>query len=296
MEKPLKISIVTASYNQGEFLERTISSVLSQGYANLEYIIIDGGSTDNSVEIIKKYAHHLAYWVSEKDDGMYDALNKGFARATGDVMGWLNSDDILLTGALFTVHEVFTTFPQVKWVTGMPVSIDERDRIISFQPVQAWSKIKIASGQYQWIQQESTYWRRELWEKSGARLDSSFSLAGDFELWARFFRYEKLFSVHIAMAGFRKRSQGQKSLEGIATYNQQVNAILKREQALLSGAEKRKVRIIRVTRALIDNLLPEKWKKRSAGVMRRLQEVTPVISRDRASNALIIQGETKRTT
>ncbi|MBA4058355.1 MAG: glycosyltransferase, partial [Marivirga sp.] len=209
----LKISIITPSYNQAEFLERTILSVLNQGYDDLEYIIIDGGSTDESLAIIKKYADRLAYWVSEKDSGMYEAINKGFAHATGEIMGWLNADDILLTGALFTIREVFQLFPEVKWVTGMPVSIDERDRIISFQPVQSWSKLKTISGQYRWIQQESTYWRRELWHVSGEKVDPGFSLAGDFELWARFFRHEKLYSIHIALAGFRKRSENQKSLE-----------------------------------------------------------------------------------
>ncbi|WP_236676227.1 glycosyltransferase family 2 protein [Chryseolinea lacunae] len=283
----MKISIITPNYNQGEFLERTILSVLGQGYDRLEYIIIDGGSTDNSLAIIKKYEQHLAYWVSEKDAGLYDALNKGFAKATGDIMGWLNSDDILMTGALLTVHDAFSRFPQVKWVTGMPSSIDEQDRIISFQPVQSWSRLKIVSGQYRWIQQESTYWRRELWQASGARLDPSFSLAGDFELWARFFRHEKLFSIHIAMAGFRKRSQQQKSLEGLQAYIKQVHTILLREGALLSGSEKRKVRIIRILRPLMD-FLPDKLRRRGLRVLRKLQGLTPVIARDRSSNTLVM--------
>lgn len=286
----LKISIVTPNYNQGAFLERTILSVLNQGYEHLEYIIIDGGSTDNSVEIIKKYEQHLSYWTSEKDNGMYDALNKGFARATGDIMGWLNSDDILLTGALFTVHQAFTTFPKVNWITGLPVSIDELDRIISFQPAQAWSKVKIASGQYEWIQQESTYWRRPVWEAAGARLDPTFSLAGDFELWARFFRHEKLYTLHLAMAGFRKRSMGQKSLEGLATYQHQVQSILKREYASLSGPEKRTVLMIRIVRALVDNLLPGRWRTRGLGLVKRIQKLSPVITRDRSSNALVMKN------
>jgi len=287
----MKISIVTPNYNQGEFLERTILSILGQKYADLEYIIIDGGSTDNSVEIIKKYEQHLAYWVSEKDNGLYDALNKGFARATGDVMGWLNSDDVLFTGALFTVREAFTNFSAVNWITGMPASIDEMDRIISFQPVQSWSRRKIVSGQYRWIQQESTYWRKSLWQKAGARVDPTFHLAGDFELWARFFRHEKLYSVHIALAGFRKRSQGQKSLEGLKAYIDQVDAVLKREHALLSGREKRSVLTIRILRSFIDSFLPGKWHNRGSRFLRKMQGLSPVISRDRSSNALVMKGK-----
>jgi glycosyltransferase involved in cell wall biosynthesis len=102
-----KITIVTPSYNQGNFIEETIVSVISQGYPNLEYIIIDGGSTDNTVEIIKKYEEHLSYWVSEKDKGQSEAINKGFERASGDVINWLNSDDYYEPGVLLKVGEAF---------------------------------------------------------------------------------------------------------------------------------------------------------------------------------------------
>jgi glycosyltransferase involved in cell wall biosynthesis len=103
-----KISIITPSYNQGHFIEETITSVLDQGYPNLEYIIMDGGSKDNTVEVIKKYEKHITYWVSERDKGQSDAINKGFARATGDVINWLNSDDYYAKGTLQKVGEVFT--------------------------------------------------------------------------------------------------------------------------------------------------------------------------------------------
>lgn len=104
---PIHISIITPSYNQGQYIEQTIDSVLSQNYPHLDYIIIDGGSTDNSVEIIKKYEKHLSYWVSEKDNGQSHAINKGFSRAKGEVINWLNSDDYYLPGALKTVSEYF---------------------------------------------------------------------------------------------------------------------------------------------------------------------------------------------
>jgi glycosyltransferase involved in cell wall biosynthesis len=107
-----KISIVTPSFNQGRFIEKTILSVIEQDYPNLEYIIIDGGSTDESVEIIKKYEKHLAYWVSEPDRGQSHAINKGFERATGEIFGWLNSDDWYHPGALKALAEAFAANPE----------------------------------------------------------------------------------------------------------------------------------------------------------------------------------------
>jgi glycosyltransferase involved in cell wall biosynthesis len=107
-----KISIVTPSFNQGRFIEKTILSVIEQDYPNLEYIIIDGGSTDESVEVIKKYDQHLAYWVSEPDRGQSHAINKGFERATGEIFGWLNSDDWYHPGALKAVAEAFAANPE----------------------------------------------------------------------------------------------------------------------------------------------------------------------------------------
>jgi glycosyltransferase involved in cell wall biosynthesis len=125
-----KISIVTPSYNQAQFLERTILSVLNQNYPNLEYIIIDGGSTDGSVEIIKKYEKYLSYWVSEKDRGQSHALNKGFEKATGELVGWQNSDDIYLPGAFVKVIEVFKNKPDYDIYFGNIYFIDEFDCII----------------------------------------------------------------------------------------------------------------------------------------------------------------------
>jgi glycosyltransferase involved in cell wall biosynthesis len=125
-----KISIITPSYNQGQFIEQTILSVIGQNYPNLEYIIIDGGSTDNSVEIIKKYEKYLAYWVSEKNEGHYHALQKGFEKSSGEIMGWVNSDDKLHTNSLFSLGQIFADFEQINWLQGFPNVIDENDRIV----------------------------------------------------------------------------------------------------------------------------------------------------------------------
>src|SRR4030066_2441490 len=119
-----KISVITPSYNQGQFIEETIISVIGQKYPELEYIIIDGGSTDNSTAIIRKYERDLAYWISEKDSGQSEALNKGFKKASGDIVCWINSDDLLLPGSLKIVAEYFWKHPDVMFINGNTLRID----------------------------------------------------------------------------------------------------------------------------------------------------------------------------
>jgi len=125
-----RISIITPSYNQGQFIEETIQSVLSQNYPNLEYIIIDGGSIDGSVEIIKKYAHHLSYWVSEKDNGQSDAINKGLRLATGEIWAYINSDDVYQPGIFHKVAQQFMNNPNIYWVTGYAEYMDQEGQFV----------------------------------------------------------------------------------------------------------------------------------------------------------------------
>jgi glycosyltransferase involved in cell wall biosynthesis len=125
-----KISIVTPSYNQAQFLERTILSVLNQNYPNLEYIIVDGGSTDGSVEIIKKYEKYLAYWISKKDNGQADAINKGFQKSSGEILAWLNADDLYLPGTLLKVKKIFQKYRENNFIYGHSLLIDKEDNIM----------------------------------------------------------------------------------------------------------------------------------------------------------------------
>ena len=179
-----KISIVTPTFNQGDYIEESILSIIDQKYPNLEFIIIDGGSTDNTIEVIKKYEHHITYWISQKDNGMYDALNSGFKRATGEIMGWLNSDDLLINKSLFTLADIFRNNADVEWLQGHPCLADESGRIV-FQRQQRASRFSFYLKEYHdgiFIQQESTYWRRSLWENQEPVLSSDYTYAGDFEL------------------------------------------------------------------------------------------------------------------
>lgn len=226
-----KISIVTVNYNGARFLEETILSVLNQNYPNLEYIIIDGGSSDGSVEIIKKYESKLHYWVSEKDEGQYHAVQKGIGKSTGDIMAWINSDDLYVPNAFFGVAQIFNEFPKVKWLMGIPREYNEQGVMMSriTLPWGRWSKYRYYTYDFQFIQQESTFWKRELWEKAGSKMDVSQKYAGDMELWARFFRYEQLHTTLATLAGFRNSSDNQRSVAFRNEYLKECEQIVKRE-------------------------------------------------------------------
>ncbi len=213
-----KIALVTPVFNSARYLEATILSVLSQNYPNLEYVIADGGSTDGSIEIIRKHETRLHAWFSEPDRGMYDAINKGFARCSPEAsggMGWISATDLLHVGSLFVVGSVFRGFPEVEWITGRPTGFSDEGMAVEFLRLRQWSRMRFLAGANRYIQQESTFWRRSLWDRAGGRVDDSRRMASDFELWVRFFRFAKLYSVDALIGGFRSHpdSLGLTTLE-----------------------------------------------------------------------------------
>lgn len=226
-----KISIITVNYNGARFLEETILSVLNQNYPNLEYIIIDGGSTDNSVDIIKKYQNNLAYWVSEKDEGQYHAVQKGFEKSTGEIMAWINSDDLYVPNAFFGVAQIFNEFSEVKWLMGIPREYNEQGVMMSriTLPWGRWSRHRYYTFDFQFIQQESSFWKREVWEMAGSKMNLDYKYAGDMELWARFFRNTKLHTTTATFAGFRYNSQNQRSIEFRPEYLLECERAIKNE-------------------------------------------------------------------
>lgn len=177
------VSIVTPSYNQAPFLEATLLSVLDQTYPRIEYLVIDGGSTDGSVEIIERYADRLAGWVSEPDLGQTDALNKGFARASGDVFAWLNSDDTYRPQAVAEAVAYLVTHPAVGLVYGDANFIDERNRVIGRFNAQPTSYARLRRGGV-YIPQQAAFFRGRLWRRVGP-LDPTFYFAMDYDLWVR---------------------------------------------------------------------------------------------------------------
>ena len=201
------VSIITPSFNQARFLEQTMRSVLEQDYPNLEYIVIDGGSSDGSLEIIQKHVDRLAYWQSQKDKGQTDAINQGFARATGEILAWLNSDDILYPGAVSAAVRQLQEHPEVGMVYGDCHWINAEGEIIGNFPAAQTDLKKLRRG-YVHIPQQTAFFRADLWRKVGP-LDDSFYFAMDYDLWVRLAALAPLVYVPQLWAAFRLHGEGK---------------------------------------------------------------------------------------
>lgn len=183
------ISIITPSFNQARYLEETIISVLSQNYPNLEYIIIDGGSTDGSVEIIKKYESHLKYWVSEKDKGQSHAINKGFNKANGDILAWINSDDYYLPDAFNTIATASIKFPNSLWFYAGTYWLSNNNQSyvggIEDPEIASWYLKCLVS-------QPGVFWRRKIWDQVGSLVDENMHFSFDYDLWLKFAAFQPI--------------------------------------------------------------------------------------------------------
>jgi glycosyltransferase involved in cell wall biosynthesis len=186
----LKISIITPSYNQGQFIEETIRSVLLQNYTNIEYIIIDGGSTDNSIDIIKKYQNNIAYWISEPDRGQTHAINKGLAIATGDIVAYLNSDDMYLPDSFTQIIEFFNNNPDIDMVYGNLVHIDKQSNMIDVMECGKLDVFKLFSFHY-YLPQATVFLRHEIVKKIGP-FDEKLNLNMDYDYWVRLSFFGKI--------------------------------------------------------------------------------------------------------
>lgn len=228
-----KISIITPSFNQGLYLEDCIKSIIDQEYSNLEFIVLDGGSTDLSKFILRKYSKHFTYWRSECDSGQYHAIQEGINLSTGEIIGWLNSDDILHPGALWYIANAYKTDPSSLWFSGIPTAWNKSGELTYINPAPPeWSYdyftniLKMASPIF--LQQESTFFTKKIWEMAGGRIETRYKLAADFELWLRFSRYSKVKQLNALIGGFRRHEQ-QKTANQYETYLSEVVEILRIE-------------------------------------------------------------------
>jgi glycosyltransferase involved in cell wall biosynthesis len=213
-----KISIVTPVFNGEKYIQEMIESILNQNYPNLEFIIIDGGSSDGTLSVINKYRDRIDILISEKDLGIYDALNKGFKFSTGEIMTWINADDKFHQNSLFIAAELLS-LENVNWITGFPNVIDEKSRLVKAGDNGFWSKLRLQL-ENTCIQQEGTFWNRILWERSGGYISQDYKLAGDFELWNRFFDFDSLYRVSALLGSFRISKSGQLSGDGIEYFKE----------------------------------------------------------------------------
>lgn len=263
-----RISIVTPSYNQGQFLEQTIDSVLSQNYPNLDYIIIDGGSTDNSIEIIKKYSPYLSYWVSEPDHGQSHAINKGIQVANGEWLAWLNSDDYYLPGALHIVGQFLLQHPDARWVVGTTKIIDGPNEglFVPERGAELLKKKNYIPGRWldyvctKWSgtstpQISSFWWRAAVIEVGG--IDERYHYAMDHDLYGRlaYAGYDPQI-IPETLAVFRKHND-QKTNQGLTPFLREETQIVEDWIDRLSGDDKKTMQVYHRTiqqRLFIANL------------------------------------------
>jgi glycosyltransferase involved in cell wall biosynthesis len=231
------ISIVTPSYQQGAFLEETIQSVLDQGYPNLEYIVIDGGSTDASVDIIRKYEAHLTYWVSEADQGQYHALQKGFARANGELLGWLNSDDVYLPGALLHVGRAYSQHPGC-CIAGPVINIDARSGKETLVPqfgITFENMVRFWELRHSW-HQPGFFFPRATYELVGG-VDGSLNYLMDHDLTCRLLRHCQVEYVSEPIARFRLH-ESSKTCTAAREMLLEVSTVSQRYWPLLESVDK----------------------------------------------------------
>jgi len=219
-----KISIATPSLNSAAFIDRTINSVMSQGYQNIEYVVQDGGSSDSTVDMLKKWSGFNVQWTSGHDKGQANAINLAFRKTTGEIMGYLNADDFLLSGSLHYIAKYFADHPKVDIIYGHRIVVDEFDREVGRWIIPPHSNDILSWADY--IPQETLFWRRRIWKCVGENLDETFEFALDWDLILRFRETgAKFVRLPRFLGAFRVHSQQKTSRELTTTGEKEMNRL-----------------------------------------------------------------------
>jgi len=235
--------MVTTNFNYGDYLDDCLRSVLgSRGADRVDYVVMDAGSTDKSLDIIKSYEPRLKHWQSAKDDGMYHAIEAGFRFSDAPYMGWLNSDDQVTPWAIQTVLDIFDHLPEVRWITSRFPMEARKDGLVTtttiLPGVDNWGFFNgehvrtLGLPSTGWIVQDCTFWRRDLWDEVGGTFDHSLKLAADFELWARFIMKTDLYVVPVPLGIYRVQG-ANKAMVGRDVYRDECVQVLKRHTPII---------------------------------------------------------------
>ena len=220
----MKVSVITPSFNQGQFIERTLQSVAMQSGAEIEHVVVDGGSTDNTVDVLKKFGYGVK-WVSERDKGQTDAVNKGIRGTNGEIIGWLNSDDIYFTEAISRAVTFFKDHPEVDVIYGMAEHIDQNDQPFEDYPSEPWNFERLKDTCF--ICQPAAFFRRSVVEKHGL-LDDNLHFCMDYEFWLRLGKAGVRFEyLEVKLAGSRLYAQN-KTLGSRVKVHAEINDVLKK--------------------------------------------------------------------
>jgi glycosyltransferase involved in cell wall biosynthesis len=231
-----RITIVTPIVAEDRYLEATLRSIAYQGYPNLEFIVIEDGACDERRRILEKYRKYFFWQSCPPGTELCAALNMAFAKSSGEIMGWLEPGDMLHTNGLAVIGGVFATLPDAEWITGRPFNFSPSGMPAGLKHLERWSRIRYLAGGNKYIHRDTTFWRRSLWERAGGALATEYGLAGEFELFLRFFRHAKLYSVDALIGGYRTHPGNHSATGSHKRYNDVCDAVADRELAGVSGA------------------------------------------------------------
>jgi glycosyltransferase involved in cell wall biosynthesis len=231
-----RITIVTPALSGDEYLDSTLRSVVYQDYPNLEFIVIEDGASAERRSILDRYKSHFSWQTCPPGTELCAALNLAFAKSSGEILGWLEPGDMFHTNALAVIGSIFAALPDVEWITGRPFNFTPSGMPTGLKHLERWSRVRFLAGGNKYIHRETTFWRRSLWERAGGALATEYGVAGEFELFLRFFRYARLYSVEALIGGYRTHPGNHSASGSHRKHNQICDEIADRELVSLSGA------------------------------------------------------------